>query len=459
MHRAGPGFPGKEIEVVAPARTAAAAALDLVDSRRRHSDDVLNSDLVAGLEIRDRNLVTEIVLGTLRWRGWLDHILAAGIDRDLEAVESRVLSLLRMSLYQMSRMDRIPDHAIIHDAVDLAKVNLRKGAAGFVNGVLRNLARQRPWRNPEFHRDCPLWDRVSLPRWLWQRWEDRYGTDRACEYALSLNRAPRSAFRFAGPRAGKPTAGEVPPGRSRDDSPFVRPFYTASEIVPGACLLEVPQTGAWRDDVRFQDEASQLIPYLLDPREGSIVWDACAAPGGKAAILRENLGESGYLIASEKLPLRAARLRTTLSRVGGAKCDLLVLDAGSPPPFRGQFDAVLADVPCSGLGTLRPNPELKWRIDPGCLPDFSRRQSAILGSVACSVRVGGLLLYATCSTEPEENEGVVEAFLGLNHGFHLVRPSAPPGISAWIDATGMFRSYPSPRIWDGFFAALMVRTS
>ncbi len=445
--------------VVGPARSAAYEALCRIELKNFHSDDVLNSDLVSPLEVRDRNLTIEIVFGTLRWRGWLDHILAQAIARDWRSVDLRALILLRLSLYQMARMDRIPDHALIHDAVEMAKSTLRPGGGGFINGILRNLGRTRPWRNPEFHRDCPIWVRVSLPQWLWHRWETRYGVDCASEYALSLNRAPRPAFRFGRHASSHPMAPDPPiqvhegEGGKGETDPY------GSELVPGAYLAADSSQAPRGKDARFQDEASQLIPYLLGPVEGLRIWDACAAPGGKAAILRENGGASGRLIASDRNPARAVSLKSNLSHVEGSACAVLILDVRSQLPFRQQFDAVLADVPCSGLGTLRRNPELKWRLEEARLPELGHHQQALLDSISAAVGIGGRLLYATCSTEPEENEEVVAAFLASHPSFQLSKPSTPPGIAPWLDRAGMFRSYPGARLWDGFFAALMVRTS
>jgi 16S rRNA (cytosine967-C5)-methyltransferase len=152
-------------------------------------------------------------------------------------------------------------------------------------------------------------------------------------------------------------------------------------------------------------------------------------------------------------------MRVKLNGCGGARSDALIADAESPSPFRILFDAVLADLPCSGLGTLRRNPEIKWRLQEAQLIEFGLKAKRLLGALAGAVRVGGEVLYSTCSTEPEENELVVEEFLRSHPDFCLRRPSVPSGIDEWLDSKGMFRSFPSTRPWDGFFAALMVRTA
>lgn len=427
--------------LIAPARIAAFELLCRIELQQAHSDDALNSETVGALEPRDRNLVTEIAYGTLRRRGWLDYILEDAVARAWEKVESKARILLRLSLYQMSHMDRVPDHAIIHDAVELAKLHLRPRAAGFVNGVLRNLGRQRPWLARDFHRDCPVWVRLSLPRWLWERWEARFGCDRACEFAQALNRQPQTAFRMQ-------VQADLHDGAQ------------ASDIVPGAYVLQKDVQLQGDRALRFQDEASQLIPHLLGPIEGCRVWDSCAAPGGKSAILMERIGPSGWLIASDLEPKRAWHLSENLKLCSSARVDILVADARMPFPFRGApFDVVVADVPCSGLGTLRRNPEIKWRFQPEWLAGLHQKQSRLLDAVAGAVRRGGKLLYSTCSTEPEENEQVVEEFLLACPEFRLQPPAGPPGVEAWLDEKGFFRSYPSARSWDSFFAALLVRAS
>lgn len=450
--------------MIAPARKAAYDLLRHIELDSAHSDDMLGSETVSCLEVRDRNLVTEITYGTLRWQGWLDYVLRRAISRSWDTVDPEVRILLRLSLYQMSCMDRIPDHASINDAVELAKHSLKPGAARFVNGVLRKLGRQRPWVAPEFHRDCPMWARASMPRWLWERWEARFGTDRAYEYALSLNRPPRAAFRWCERREQTPPCQPVDPKTMSDGVKgsrfsFSIPGTLRSELVPGAYLVEEGKPLHTNSDRRIQDEASQLIPHLFGTVDGARVWDACAAPGGKSAILLERCGPSGWVISSDRDPNRARRMLDKLSSCGGARSDVLIADAEFPFPFRIRFDAVLADVPCSGLGTLRRNPEIKWRLQEEQLPELGLRERRLLDAVAGAVRTGGMLLYSTCSTEPEENELVVEEFLRSHPEFRLQKPSFPSGIDDRLDLKGMFRSFPSSRLWDGFFAALMVRTA
>jgi 16S rRNA (cytosine967-C5)-methyltransferase len=426
--------------LIAPARRLAHSLLCRIDSEGLFSDAALNSAAVAQLEPRDRHLVTELVMGTLRWQGKLDHVLARQSSRPWNEVEPRVRCLLRMSLHQMWNMDRIPDHAIVNDAVEIAKHQAGRGAEKFVNAILRRLGREQPWEAVEKTGSFPPWARASLPRWLWERWSERFGESRAEEYALSLNVPPRTVFRIGAGADSLPSDAE----------------FEASELVPGAFWSKTAgrePEGIRECPVRIQDEGSQLIPQLLGPVPGLRIWDACAAPGGKSAILLENAAT--FVVSSDLSRQRAGRMSRALAGKSGTAT--LILDAAATPPFRCRFDAVLADVPCSGLGTLRRNPEIKWHLKPEQLSSFSAAQEQILAAVSRAVRAGGRLLYSTCSTEPEENEDVVMGFLSRQRDFTLEKPVHPREVEAFLDGSGFLRTFPGTRLWDGFFAALLLR--
>jgi 16S rRNA (cytosine967-C5)-methyltransferase len=422
--------------MISPARKLCYALLNQIESRRIFSDDAVNSPGMQNLDKRDRNLITEILYGCLRWQGCLDYLLGQSISRKWNEVDPGVKVLLRMSLYQMWKMDRIPDHAIVNDAVELAKRELGKGIDRFINAVLRKLTRSREWEKSEALQSAPPWVQVSLPEWLWKRWANRYGKQVAGEYALSLTEQPQLSGRFL------------------ENAPDISQAIP-SEFVPGACLFQ--ERSSEIGEIFWQDEASQLIPYLLGRLEGFAVWDCCAAPGGKSAILSAKCGTTGRLIASDLQEKRARLLSNILNSSPVRNSDLLLADASMSPPFLRQFDAVVVDAPCSGLGTIRRNPEIKWNFKPEEFSELLQRQKTILTSASRAVRTGGFLLYSTCSTEPEENENVIRSFLEENPAFRLERPKHPDGIARWIGADDFVRTFPSVRLWDGFFAALMVR--
>lgn len=422
--------------MTSPARKVAFKLLTRIESGKAFSDDVLNSRIMETLDVRDRHLTTEIVYGTLRLRALLDYVLKDLSAKPWDEVETGVKVLLRMSLYQMWHMDRIPDHALVNDAVDLAKQELGKGIDRFVNAILRRLTRNRPWNNPGFTGKAPPWVRVSLPKWLWDRWQSRFGESLALDYASSLNRPPQLCVRL-----------------TEESVSGVQ-----SDLVPGAAILtEEGPDPQGHHQYRYQDEASQLIPHLIGAGPGWRVWDSCAAPGGKSAILHRICGNRGLVISSDLRKERASKMRELLRASGINDPDVLVLDASARLPFRCRFDAVLADVPCSGLGTLRRNPEKKWRFSPEEFAALQQVQLSILENVSQCVRAGGRLLYSTCSTEPEENEHVVLSFLERHPEFRCEAPEDPPGIGLWTGQDGMVRTFPGARPWDGFFAALMIR--
>jgi 16S rRNA (cytosine967-C5)-methyltransferase len=433
--------------MISPARKLCYELLIEIESQRLFSDDALNSEGMQKLDIRDRHLTTEIVYGTLRWQGMLDYMLLEVSSRPWKRVALEVKVLLRMSLYQMWQMDRVPEYAIVNDAVELAKRGLGRGIEGYINGILRSLARSKPWKADGGCRKASPHIRASLPKWLWERWILRFGENASMDFALSLNSQPQAAVRMI-----KDT-----------DFPDSLPFeVTQSPLVPGAYLRVASTSAPVSGDThgasfQFQDEGSQLISYLLEPLAGRRVWDACAAPGGKSAILCRLCGESGRIVASDLKSERINRLAASNKSSHLFSTDILVADASQPSPFRDCFDAVLADVPCSGLGTLRRNPEIKWQFQPKEFASLQSVQKKILNCVSETVRLGGRLLYSTCSTEPEENEQVVESFLKTHRNFSLVRPVYPPGIEEWTGKDSMVRTFPSGRLWDGFFAALMTR--
>ena len=425
--------------MTSPARRAAFEVLSRVELHNEHSDDALRIASVEALQQRDRNLVTNIVYGALRWRSQLDWVLAVASARPWQGVEEEVKVVLRMSLHQMWRLDRVPDYAVVSDAVDLIRSRKLHRAAGFANAVLRNAGRRRWWADADFEKSMPAACRACLPEWLWDRWAGRYGEEAAMRFALSLNEPPRAAFRI--------------PAGSRAQT--VLPDAMPSEVVPGACF----PAGESSPDLQVMDEASQLIPYLLGVETGWGVWDACAAPGGKSSILLELVGESGGVFSSDASVARVEFMKTTLSEAlpGGKPHERIMVADARRPPFRRPFDAVLVDAPCSGLGTLRRNPEIKWRMPEERLLKYQELQLEILNSASAAVAPGGRLLYSTCSTEPEENEQVVSRFLTSRPGFVLVTPTAPRGVEAFVDGSGFVRTFPGTRAWDGFFAALFAK--
>jgi 16S rRNA (cytosine967-C5)-methyltransferase len=397
---------------LSPGRDVAFRILMRVETRQAFADELLNSHLTARLSGADRRLAQELVMGCLRWQGQLDFLAAHyGAKPPLDA-EVRVA--LRAGIYQMRFLDRVPPRAAVDQSVEWIKGGPRRAAAGLVNAVLRKVNRE-PVAMPDEAR-------YSTPAWLLKRWGP--------EIAAVYNERPVSFVRLP---PGHVSA--LPPGR------YVRRCAIALEETP------------WP----VQDEASQMIAYLLDARPGAWVLDLCAAPGNKTAGIAE-LAPEARIVAGDLHPRRLARVTAPMR---------LALDGSKPLPFRRRFDRVLVDAPCSGTGTVRRNPEIKWRLKLEDLADLASRQAALLENALAWLEPGGRLVYATCSLEPEENEQVVEGVLARAPGIRLCPASAERDrLAADFTAEGLallgdpwFRAQPSPHGSDGFFAAILEKRS
>lgn len=412
------------------------------------------------LDPRDRALVTELVYGTLRQQGRLDYALSRFCRQPLAKVEERVLLLLRLGGYQLLCLDRIPDAAAVDTTVQLARHLGLERATGFINGVLRALARGRrtlPWpdasREPLEH----LRHALSLPSWLAERWLRELGADDACRLAAALlEPAPLSVRvntlridreRFLAELAAAGLAG-APTG-----------------IAPEGVMVRERSAAALPGDAegwyQVQDEASMLIAPLLSPRPGERLLDACAAPGGKTTHLAALTGNRAEIVALDLHPHRTRLVEQGAARLGCTGISARTWDLTVPPPFLApeSFDGVLVDAPCSGLGVLRRNPEARWRLQPADVTVLAERQAAILHQAAFLVKPGGRLVYAVCTVTPEETDRQAAAFLARHPDFRLA-PLAGAVPESWqelLDGEGCLRSWPRRLDLDGFFAARFVK--
>ena len=452
--------------MTAPARAAAHRVLRAVHTGRADLPRALTRNRDPLADPRDRALATEIATGTLRMRNALDYVLADVSSRPLQSVDADALDLLRAAAYQLLYLDRVPSHAVVHDAVALTRTLLKPAAAGFVNAVLRALTAARPAtkrlpQRPTITAPGQSVDRreavdyltttLSHPRWLAERWIDRYGFARTERWASFNNTAAPITLRVntlktdASRLTDELTVHgvDVVPGR----------WSSHTLIVTRGNPLKTPLV----DSGKFvlQDEASQLVAELVAARPGDRVIDTCAAPGGKTVAIAGTMSNTGMLVAGDLRPKRLALLARTLARCG-CHARVVRLNAQVPLPFPPIFDWVLVDAPCSGLGTLRRDPDIRWRRQPDDLAEMAATQSALLTSAAAAVSPGGRLVYATCSSEPEENHDVVERFLGDTQEFTVERPTAPH-LSTLVDTNGYFQTLPHRDGLDSFFAAVLHR--
>ena len=401
--------------MMAPARRAAVDALALIDA-----GDVELGAAVARVRAtlsdeRDGALLLELVAGTLRMRNAIDYQLAQRVSRPLAKLDAAVLRILRLSAYQLLYQDRVPAAAVINDAVDLTRRAGKSSAAGLTNAVLRGLSRNRhrlTWPARDH-----LVDHFSIvhshPAWLVERWLSRHG-EANTEAWLAFNNHP-AAMCLAVNRhlTSRDALAKELAAAGVETRPTARARH-GLEVLDGRALA----TDAFREG-RFvvQDEASQLIAELVQPEASHRVLDLCASPGGKTLALSAT-AES--VTACDVRDQRVRLLSRTLERCRVPNVTVTMVPASGELPFARQaFDLVLIDAPCSGLGTIRRDPDIRWRRSPSDLERFSAEQRALLARSADLVRPGGALVYATCSSEPEENDDVVKAFVDGRNDYVL----------------------------------------
>jgi len=435
----------------------AARVLDRVETDAAFADLVLDVEATrSGVAPRDVGLATELVYGTLRWQRYLDWILAPHSRRPIDALDPRVRVLLRMTAYQLVFLARVPAFAAVNDAVTLAHAGAR-GAAEYTNAVLRAFARRGAReREPAPPREPidALATRCSFPTWLAARWVARHGEAEAEMLMRAMNERPPLAVRTNTLRLSR----DILAARLADDDDVAtRPTTWAPEGLVAERAAGTP--ARWRAFAQgacvVQDEASMLVARLLEPRAGETVIDACAAPGTKTTHLAQLMDDRGRIVAVDPHPARlqrvteaAARLGVTIVQTIEATVQDLVTSHAS------QADAVLVDAPCTNLGVLRRNPEVKWRRRPEDIEASAARQLEILSAAATLAKPGGRLVYATCSTEPEENDAVVADFVAAQPEWRL---DPPADFALPLDVGGYLRTRPDRHGTDAFTAVRLRR--
>lgn len=403
----------------------------------------------APLEARDRRWVQELVWGMLRRRGWIDAVLAPRVTSGVARLEADVADLLRLGVYQLLFMGSVPAYAAIAQTVELAKQRHGVGAGKLVNAVLRRIERERESLEPALPADPidALAMRTSHPRWLVQRWVRQFGAAAAEALLHANNREAPIFLRPFGVSRDALVAQLDAAGVSTTDAPLLD---DSLQLPPGVSLAALD---AFTDGKCFvQDPAATLVVRYAAVPSGSVVGDLCAAPGGKALELSKH---AAYVIACDKQPLRMERVVLGMGRLDVRNIAACVCDARHPALH--AVDAVLVDAPCTGTGTFRRHPDARWRLKPSDLATMQSVQRDILEAASTCVRPGGLLVYSTCSLEPEENELQVHAFLAAHPEFQLEPPPARAVPDTVLD-TGMLRVLPQVHGADGSFAARMRRT-
>jgi 16S rRNA (cytosine967-C5)-methyltransferase len=456
--------------MIAPARVAAYEALSAVSAG--------NADLPTAIAFardnlrddRDRALAAEIATGVQRWRAALDHLIVQFSKRSLDRLDFEVVEILRLSAYQMLHLTRVPASAIVDDAVDLTRRVGKQSAGGFVNAVLREISRQRgtlplpPRPGDPTDRDAVLaYFSITLshPRWLAARWHDRLGFEAAEAWMRFNNVAAPLTLRV---NRFKISAEDLV-ARLAEDEIRLKP----ARFAPDAFIVEQGyplRSSAFAEGLFVvQDEASQLVARLAalsmatPGSPGQHVLDTCASPGGKTTAIAAAMQGRGLVVACDVRGRRIDLLRRTITTTGATNVRIVQADLLMELPFSQPFDTVIVDAPCSGLGTLRRDPDIRWRRRESDLTVLAAAEMTMLQHAAAMVAPGGRLVYATCSSEPEENEAVADLFLAGNLDFtpagaRAIAPALPPEL---VDARGHLRTQPDLHELEAFFAAVFER--
>jgi 16S rRNA (cytosine967-C5)-methyltransferase len=455
--------------MIAAARVAAFEVLKAVSAERADLPSALAHARERLPDPRDRALCSEIATGVERHRAAIDHLIEAFAKRSIERLDSEVLTVLRLSTYQLLHLTRVPAAAVVDDAVDLTKRVKKRSASGFVNAVLRSISRSRgalplPVRPADPSNRQAALDYLSTtlshPRWLAARWYDRIGFDatdtwlqfnnRPAPLTLRVNRLKTTPEALVARLASEDVG--VSRGRFAPDALIVDSGTGGGEGQP---LHSRSWTEGW---FVVQDEASQLVSTLTGESPGSRALDTCASPGGKTIALAVAMGNRGLLVACDVRDKRVALLKRTVTACEASVVRIVQADATGPLPFSTRFDCVLVDAPCSGLGTLRRDPDIRWRRREEDLPALAEAQRRMLRHAAAVVAPGGRLVYATCSSEPEENEDVAAGFAAAFPDFVPVDARTISGVpAAVVDPRGHLRTAPHLHDLEAFFGAVFER--
>lgn len=388
----------------------------------------------------DGDLLQHLVRGTLTFRARLDHVLTPYLKKPLSRQHAKLRNLLRLGVYQLQYLDRVPSYAVVSESVILARHILGEPVARLVNAVLRGVAENRkPVVFPDFDSDPVAYLAIttSHPQWLVARWIKRYGIDETCVLGEFNNAQSTLTIR--------PNALRTTPDALREQLALegIETEFAASGLLAISHVAHLFQSRAYCDGLfSVQGAGAAMVVPLLDPQPGETVLDLCSAPGGKAIAMAERMENRGFILATDLYLRRLEILKENTHRLGVTCVYPLVADARYLAVNR-LFDRVLVDVPCSSLGILNHHPDLRWRECD--IHGLARLQRTLLDGVAGYVRPGGVLVYSTCTLEPEENEGVVEGFLSDHPGFQITHP--------------YLQLLPHQTGNDGVFAARLQRTT
>ncbi len=436
-------------------RWAAAWALVQFWKRRTYLAKYLHSEFRKNnVPLIDRPFVTDLVQGTVRWQVYLDWILKQFVHGKYAQLPDVIRAVLQISLYQKLFMTRVPDYAIVNEAIKLTRRANQDRLAGFVNGVLRNVLRnldEIDYPNVDENPIQALSILFSFPEWMVSRWVERFGVEFTRSLLESLNQPPPTSVRVNTLKTTQDAYFKVLLENGFDPK---RGFYS-----PEFLLLHKSR---WVEKFPFyregyfsiQDESAGLVAHLLDPQPGETILDMCSAPGGKATHIAELMKNRGRIIAVDLYSHRLRMVEKNAKRLG-ITC-IETLEGDSLALSLEPVDRVLIDAPCSGLGVIDKKPEIKWERTPRDIPEMTKIQSGLLENAARLVKKGGVIVYSTCTIEPEENEYQIEAFLKKHKNFVLEPPGAFVGEKV-TDSGKWVKTFPNIHRIDGSFVARLKK--
>lgn len=418
---------------ISPSRIAAFEILSKIETEKSFSS-VLLPYYEGNLEPKDRALCHELTLGTLRKQIYLDRIIEKLTNG--KKIDSAVKIILRIGLYQLNFLDKIPAHAAINDAVNLVQKAKKMSAKGFVNAVLRRFTREKIELVYADEIEKLLVE-TSHPRWLVEKWIDQFGFEETAKLAEANNETPKLSFRFTAK-----TTEAIKNSLEKENIENQKTY-----------LRELAENGK----IYFQDEGSQIVADVVDLKENEKFLDLCAAPGSKVTQIANRKSKTANLIIAGDLHFQRVKVLQENCRQQGVEfVNVVQYDAEKVLPFGDEsFDVILLDAPCSGTGTIRHNPEIRYFLQEKDFAELSAKQLKILKNASKLIKRGGRIVYSTCSLEKEENEVVCESFLQENEGFKLIKPNLSED---FLTTEDFARTFPQKHKMDGFFIAVFEKT-
>lgn len=416
-------------------------------------DDIFNR---GDWEEKDRRLLNELVLGVIRQKGLIDWILNQLVKQNIEGLDSHLLNILRLGIYQKKFLKKIPDYAIVSECVDLAKSSGRKKEADFINAILRNFLRDTPkivfpdkFKEPALN----LAIKFSHPRWLVERWLKRFGlekTELLCEFN---NQVPPLTIRVNTLKTDRHTLQK----KLEKEGCKIKPTEFSPEglrLLSGANIFQHPLF--YSGFFQVQDESAMLVSHLFSPKKGEFIVDLCSAPGGKTTHLANLMRDEGEILALDVKQEKLEKVKENSQRLGIKSIKTLLLRGENISSLKRNPEAILLDVPCSNLGVLRRRVEARWRIKPQKIKELKKKQLELLMESAAVLKKGGRLIYSTCTITPEENEEVVTEFVKNSKQIKIDK-DCPLFLKQFQGRDGFIRLYPESFDMDKVFMAKLVK--